>query len=77
MAYPVRNHTPKELYAMTASAKIQFAGTQVALWMNQNPTATRVVLFVVPVAVAVAAALLTGSTVYACPAGSSGTGGCR
>jgi N-acetyl-beta-hexosaminidase len=62
---------------MTTSAKIQFAGTQVALWIEQNPTATRVAMFVLPVAVALAAALLTGSTVYACPAGSSGSGGCR
>lgn len=62
---------------MSTSAKIQFAGTQVALWLDQNPTATRVALFVLPVAIALAAALLTGSTVYACPSGSSGSGGCR
>jgi hypothetical protein len=62
---------------MTTSAKIQFAGTQVALWINQNPTATRVALFVLPVALALGFALFTGSTVYACPAGSSGSGGCR
>jgi hypothetical protein len=62
---------------MTSSAKIQFAGTKLALWVNENPTATRLALFVLPVAIALAAALLTGSTVYACPAGSSGTGGCR
>ena len=62
---------------MSTSAKIQFAGTQVALWINQNPTATRVAMFALPVAIALAAALLTGSTVYACPAGSSGSGGCR
>ena len=62
---------------MSTSAKIQFAGTQVAMWINQNPTTTRVAMFVLPVAIALAAALLTGSTVYACPAGSSGSGGCR
>ena len=62
---------------MSTSAKIQFAGTQVVLWMNQNPTATRVAMFVVPVVVALSVALLTGTTAYACPSGSSGTGGCR
>jgi hypothetical protein len=62
---------------MNITSKFQFASTQVALWMSQNPTATRVALFVVPVVVTLAVALATGSTVYACPSGSSGTGGCR
>lgn len=62
---------------MTATAKLQFAGTKLALWMNENPTATRMALLVLPVAIALAAALMTGSTVYACPAASSGSGGCR
>jgi hypothetical protein len=62
---------------MTTSAKLQHAGTQVALWINQNPAATRVALFVLPVVVALGFALFTGSPVYACPAGSSGSGGCR
>jgi hypothetical protein len=62
---------------MTTSAKIQFAGTKVALWINENPTATRVAMFVLPVALALGLALLTGNTAYACPAASSGSGGCR
>ncbi len=62
---------------MTASTKIQFATSQIALWAAQNPTATRVALFVLPVVAAVAFALATGTPVYACPAASSGSGGCR
>jgi hypothetical protein len=62
---------------MTATSKLQYTTTQVALWMSQNPTATRVALFVVPVVAAVAFALATGTPVYACPAVSSGSGGCR
>lgn len=61
---------------MTATTKLQFATTQIAVWMSQHRTATRVALFVLPVAVALAAALLTQTPVYACPAGSSGGGGC-
>lgn len=62
---------------MSTSAKIQFAGTQVVQWMNENQTATRVAMFVLPVVIALSVALLTGTTAYACPSGSSGTGGCR
>jgi hypothetical protein len=61
---------------MTATAKFQSAGAQIALWMNENPTATRVAMIVAPVAIALAVALMTGTTAYACPAASSGTGGC-
>lgn len=61
---------------MTATAKFQSAGAQIALWMNENPTAARVALIVLPAAIALAVALMTGSTAYACPAASSGSGGC-
>jgi hypothetical protein len=61
---------------MTATSKLQFATTQASLWMSQHPTATRVALIVVPVVAAIAFALATGTSVYACPAVSSGSGGC-
>ena len=62
---------------MTAATKFEFATTKIALWMSKNPTATRLALIVLPVVVAVAFALMTHTSVYACPAGSSGGGGCR
>lgn len=60
---------------MNASTKIQFASTQIAQWMSKYPTATRVAMFVLPLTIALAVALATGTSVYACPSGSCGTGG--
>ena len=62
---------------MPTTSKLELAASQIALWVSQNPTATRVALFVLPVTVALAVALATGTPVYACPAVSSGGGGCR
>jgi len=61
---------------MSTTAKLQLTSNQIALWMSQNPTAARVAMVVVPVIAAMAIALATGTTAYACPAVSSGGGGC-
>jgi hypothetical protein len=66
-----------EKRVMSTPSKLQFATQQAAHWLSQNPTAVRVALFVAPVALALAVALATGTPVYACPAVSSGGGGCR
>ena len=64
-------------YLETASRFHTYSFRNQCLIAAQCPTATRVALFVLPVVAAVAFALATGTPVYACPAASSGSGGCR
>ena len=59
------------------TAPLTFSLSQAALWMAERPAVARIVMIVLPLAVAVVAAALAHAPAYACPAGSTacGTGG--
>jgi hypothetical protein len=61
---------------MTLTQHFQHAGSTVALWAVQNPTAARLILILVPFLAAAITAVLTNQPVYACPSvGGAGCGG--
>jgi len=59
---------------MTLNQHLQTTSTKVALWAVRNPTATRIILVLVPFLAAAITAIATNQPVYACP--SQGSGGC-
>jgi hypothetical protein len=59
---------------MTLNQHLTLAGSKVALWAVQNPTAARLLLILVPFLAAAITAAIANQPVYACP--SVGSGGC-
>jgi hypothetical protein len=59
---------------MTLNQHLHNTSSKVALWAVRNPTATRLILILVPFLAAAITAVLTNQPVMACP--SQGSGGC-
>lgn len=59
---------------MSLTLQLKSGFSIAALWLSAHPTVVRLTLIVLPIALALAAALLGYSPAYACPAGSSGSG---
>jgi hypothetical protein len=60
---------------MQLTARFSAAASQISVWTVQNPTATRVILLVLPFVLAAVTALATHQPIYACPTPSGCTGG--
>ena len=60
---------------MTLNAQSSLAA-KLALWTAENPAAARLVLFALPLALAVAGAAITHHPLFFMPPTGSGTGGC-
>ena len=72
----VTAHRPQELtMTLTLNANTTVAA-KLALWTAENPTAVRLVLFALPLALAVASAALTHHPLFFLPPTGSGSGGC-
>ncbi len=59
---------------MQLSLQFESSLSKVSLWLIEHPAIVRAALIALPIALALAAALLAYSPAYACPAGSSGSG---
>ena len=60
---------------LTLNANTTIAA-KLALWTAENPAAARLVLFALPLALAVASAAITHRPLFFLPPTGSGTGGC-
>jgi len=65
----------KEICPMYAYSQLQWNVSNKLLWLTAHPWAVKVVLTVLPFALALGVALLTANAAYACPADGGGTCG--
>ena len=61
---------------MPLSLQIRSSLACATLWLADHPAVIRIALVIGPAVIGLATALLLNSPVYACPAGSGGSGGC-